>query len=185
MAISLLAVCQPFTTELASFLAMTGRFVIASLRSNLSFGCLSALHNRDRHVPRDDRTQASAARQSLFSPFAIDRKPRSPRSSRLQLLSLRAQRGNLSFLFVSPSQPRSPRSSRRQVVLSLRACEAISLFAVCQTFTTEIATFLAMTGLRRAQRGNLSFGCLSALHNRDRHVPRDDRTQARSLRSSR
>jgi hypothetical protein len=43
LAISLLAVCQPFTTELASFLAMTGRFVIASLRSNLSFLCLPAV----------------------------------------------------------------------------------------------------------------------------------------------
>ena len=41
------------------------------------------------------------------------------------------------------------RSAAIFLVLSLRACEAISLLAVCQPFTTEIATFLAMTGLRR------------------------------------
>ena len=63
-------------------------FVFASLRSNLSFDCLPALENRDRHVPRDDT-----------------------------------------------------------ILLSLRACEAISLLTVCQPRSTEIATFLAIVFL--------------------------------------
>ena len=146
------AVCQPFTIEIATFLAMTG--LRRAQRGNLSFRCLPSLHNRDRFVPRDD--------------ISFCQSP---------LWGLRAWRGNLSF-------------------------------AVCQPFTTEIATFLATTGRfvkapsgccersaidschceRSAAisslskpplgvarlRSNLSFGCLSALHNRDRHVPRDD-----------
>jgi len=49
-------------------------------RGNLSFGCLSALKRRDRHVPRDDKPRRACEAISHF-------------------LSLRAQRGNLSFCF--------------------------------------------------------------------------------------
>ena len=49
-AISLLTVCQPRKPEIASFLAMTGVFVIASLRSNLSFLVRPAMKNRDRRA---------------------------------------------------------------------------------------------------------------------------------------
>ena len=84
----------------------------------------------------------------------------------------------------------------RERRLSLRTCEAISLFSVCHHVKGEIASYLAMTTLScqsplgglRAQKipVNAPFGgcersaaispfCLPAPNNRDRHVPRDDR----------
>ena len=58
--------------------------VIASLRSNLSFVCSPAPNNRDRHVPRDDRSicHCEPAKQSLFYLFAGCVKARLLRSSR-------------------------------------------------------------------------------------------------------
>ena len=115
-AISLLTVCQPWTTEIARLFCI----VIASLRSNLSF------------LP------------------ASPGQPRSPRCARND--SRRTLRSNLFFCVASPGQPRSPGS----FVLSLRACEAISLLTVCQRKTTEIATFLAMTRYNRDCRAALA-----------------------------
>ena len=128
--------------------------IVLSLRAqrgNLSFVCLPTPNNRDRFVPRDDKSATLAV-----------------------LLSLRAKRGNLSFGCLP-----TPNNRDRHVPRDDRIpCEATSLLVVCQPRTTEIATFLAMTGVLslRAKRGNLSFVCLPTPNNRDRHVPRDDRS---------
>ena len=94
-------------------------------------------------------------------------------------LSLRAQRGNLSFLVRPAPNNRDrhvPRDDRRYC-----HCEPAkqSLFSLLANpgHPRSLRAFVLSKPLwgLRAQRGNLSFLCWPALDNRDRHVPRDDR----------
>jgi len=168
--------CEPAKQSLFSCLCKRSpNFVIASLRSNLSFFCLPALKRRDRFVPRDDIFHLSLRAQrgnlSFICLPALDRRDRFVPRDDIFHLSLRARRGNLSFICL-------PALERRDCVVHLFChCErsvAISPLSVCWPLTIEIASYLAMTK-RRAERGNLSLVCLPALKRRDRFVPRDDR----------
>ena len=174
-AISLLAVCPPRTSEIASSLAMTSKdersaaishfLSLRAQRGNLSFSCLLALETRDRHVPRDDKPRRACEAISHF-------------------LSLRAQRGNLSFSCLPAPKPEiatflamTGKDEPAKQFLTSCHCErsaAISLFVSARTERRD-RHVPRDDKQRQAQRGNLAFSCLSAPNIRDRHVPRDDR----------
>ena len=163
-AISLFSVCQPWKTEIASCLAMTG---VLSLRACEAISLLSVCPPQTTEIatflatPRGcfDRSIviASAARlnlvkaplrgcepakQSLFWLLWVGRVFVIASEARLNLVKAplrgcQPAKQSLFALFARPRQPRSPRPSRHPEgaltgVLSLRACEAISLLSVCR-----------------------------------------------------
>ena len=138
-------------------------FVIASLRSNLSFLFWPALEKRDRFVPRDDRVRLRAKRGNLSFLFwpALERRDRFvPRDDMLR----RAQRGNLSF--ACPGY-----------FFVIAPFLVIAIFLVIASPSCfVIAPFLVIASLR----SNLSFLFWPALEKRDRFVPRDDRVRLRA-----
>jgi len=123
----------------------------------ISLFCLPALDNRDRRVTLA-MTQLAChcepAKQSLFSvcqPFtteiaALRSRPR--KGALTGVFVIASLRSNLSFLFASPGQPRSPRYARDDTIgLSLRACEANSLFCLPALDNRDRRATLAMTKL--------------------------------------
>ena len=134
-------------------------------RGNLSFFCLLAVERRDRFVPRDPYCHCEPAKQSLFCLFTSPEQPRSLRASRLYFLSLRAQRGNFSFI-------RLPALNNRDrcpvVIASLRS----NLSFVCFPALNNRDRFVPHDDRPccASLRSNLSFVCLPALNNRDRRA---------------
>ena len=109
-------------------------------RGNLSFDCPPTPNNRDRHVPRDRKScHCEPARQSLISG------------------SLRDKGEIATFLAMTGVFCQSP-LWRLRAILSLRACEAISLFCLPsleqpRSLRSARLYFLSL----RVKRGNLSF----------------------------
>ena len=181
-------------------LAMTGIFVIASLRSNLAFLFATPAQPRSPRFARDDKKMRACeaispeschceARSNLAFLFGLPEQPRSPRSARDDKNSVIASlRSNLSFV-------------RCEASLSLRACEAISLLTVCPHWTTEFATYLC---LAKAPLGGASYFVIASLRSNlsflfglpeqprsprsardDKNFACDDRTQERLPRCAR
>ena len=89
-------------------------------------------------------------------------------------------RSNLSFISLQTQHPRDRHAALAMTVVVIARHKAISLFFLCQPSTTEIATFLAMTGLSLKQ----SLFCLFANLAQPRS-PRTSRWQIEaSLRSN-
>jgi len=126
-------------------------------RSNLSFICLPALDNRDRHVPRDDITLRCARDDTIG-------------------LSLRACEAI--SLFCLPSLDNRDRHTQRAHCATLAMtqlachCEPAkqSLFSVCLLRKGEIATYLAMTDRAVRACEAISLLGLPAMKNRDRRA---------------
>ena len=197
---SLFSACQTWTTEIATFLAMTryNRDCRAALAMTaeepceaISLFCLPALDNRDRQAERPPFCHCEPAKQSLFSacqPWTTEiaaflAMTRYNRNCRAALAMTAEEPCEAISFFCLPAL-----NTRDRQALLYCHCEPAkqSLFSACQPWTTEIATFLAMTRYNRDCRAALamtaeepceaiSLFCLPALNTRDRHVPRDDR----------
>ena len=139
---SLFSVCQPFTTEIAALL---------SLRACEAISLCSVCQPRTTEIASSLAMTGSrrAMTSAVIAPFLV-------------IASLRS---NLVFIFISKGQSRSPRYARDDRM----TCEAISPLSVCRPLTTEIAALLSLRACEA-----ISLFCLPAPHNRDRFVPRDD-----------
>ena len=161
------SVCRLRKGEIASYLAMTKIFVIASAARQSLFFCLLAAEKRDRFVPRDDKRLSEpplgvASLRSNLS-FSVCRLWKSEIASflamtRIFVIASEAWQSLISVCRLWKGEIASYLVMTRIFVIASEAWQ--SLISVCRLWKGEIASYLVMTSVCQSPLGGLR-ACLS------------------------